>query len=80
MQTKVKTWGNSLSIRIPKHISDEANIHEGSDVYIKLKRRTIVIYPLKQSPLNLEEMASRITKQNRHHEELVDKRHGREIW
>ncbi|MDP1688983.1 MAG: toxin-antitoxin system, antitoxin component, AbrB family protein [bacterium] len=51
-----------------------------TNAHIKLKKKAIVIYPLKQNALNLEEMISRITKQNRYYEELVDKKRGREIW
>lgn len=61
-------------------MSDEVNINEGCKVFIELKKKAIVIYPQKKNALNLEDMLLRITKQNCHNEELVDKRQGREIW
>lgn len=36
MDNTVKKWGNSLGVRLPKHIAAEAGLKNGSNVNIKM--------------------------------------------
>lgn len=45
METIVKKWGNSLGIRIPKHIAKELSLKDGSSVDIEDKEGEIIIHP-----------------------------------
>lgn len=47
MTTYVKKWGNSLAIRIPKHLSDSLNLKEGSPLSFVASSSQILIKPLK---------------------------------
>lgn len=84
MSTKVKMWGNSLGIRIPKHISEKINLYEGSDVIVEVRRKIITISPIKEKiikpSLRLKDLAKQITPQNRHEESLSGPSLGKETW
>lgn len=84
MSTKVQKWGNSLALRLPKEIAAGLNIKEGSEIIIESKAKRIIIKPLKTKIKThvptLEELVSKITKDNRH--PLIDWGHpmGKEVW
>ncbi|WP_157052512.1 AbrB/MazE/SpoVT family DNA-binding domain-containing protein [Ornithinibacillus contaminans] len=77
--TKVQKWGNSLAVRIPKVVTDNTKIVEGSDINITVENQTIKITPVKKKP-TLEELMAQITPENQH--DVVDwgKPVGRELW
>ena len=81
MITKVKMWGNSLGVRIPKHVSDELHLQEGSEVEVGLKNKIITVKPIKEArPVSLKELVSKITKKNRHEETDWGYPVGKELW
>ena len=45
MEAKVKKWGNSLGLRIPKSFSAQTGIVDGSNVDIQLEGNKITIVP-----------------------------------
>lgn len=45
MQVQVARWGNSLGVRIPKHIAERAGLREGVRVEIEAEPDRIVITP-----------------------------------
>ncbi len=63
MQTVVQKWGNSLGIRIPSLYVKEFNLKNGNSVEITQENGKIVIIPPRKT---LEEMLSRVTKENVH--------------
>ncbi len=77
MQTKVAKWGNSIGIRIPQWIAEQAEISDGAIVEINWEDETIVI---KKKKLSLEEMLKDITAENLHKEVDTGSAVGREIW
>ena len=79
MKSKLKRWGNSLALRIPKPVALEAKLQEGSDVEISVKDGEILIRPgLKK--YRLKDLLAEVTDENRH--ELMDfgPPVGKEIW
>lgn len=56
MVTKIIKWGNSLGLRISKSIAEELNLFDGSEVEIERKDNKIVIQPIIQQDLSLEEL------------------------
>ena len=85
MPTKIQKWGNSLAMRLPKEITDKLNLREGSEIKIVHKSKNIVIRPVrigrkKEKLPTLNELASKITKNNKH--PLIDwvSPVGKEIW
>ncbi|MDD2510927.1 MAG: AbrB/MazE/SpoVT family DNA-binding domain-containing protein [Syntrophomonas sp.] len=77
MQMKVAKWGNSLGVRIPQWVAEQAEISDGAIVEISFKDETIVI---KKKKLSLEEMLNDITTENLHKEIGTGSVVGREIW
>lgn len=69
MVTKVQKWGNSIAVRIPESVVEEARLVPGREVTIKNVRNTVVIAPVvaKKRP-TLEELVARITPKNLHKE------------
>gem|GEM_PF-144353 len=67
--TTVKSWGNSLAVRIPKNIADMLSIGEGSEVELSVVDQKIILVPKKQpKKYSLEELLSKITLENQHRE------------
>ena len=79
MKTKIKKWGNSLAVRIPKSFAEEMSLDEGSHVHLSLNDNELVIRAV-ENRHDLRKLVGRITKRNRH--EVVDlgESAGREEW
>lgn len=77
MQTIVQKWGNSLGVRIPSLYVKEFNLKNGHSVEIIKENGKIVIVPQKK---NLEEMLSRVTKENIHFPIETGSSLGNEEW
>ena len=81
MSTKVQKWGNSLAVRIPDDVVEEAGFTPGKEVTVKNVRNTVVITPThaKKRP-TLAELVARITPESLHEEIDWGKPVGKEIW
>ena len=77
MQTKVTKWGNSLGLRIPQRIAEQAEIRDGAVVDIDLEDGMIII---RKKRLYLEELLEGITQDNLHQEIDLGLPVGRETW
>jgi antitoxin MazE len=80
MKTRLQKWGNSLALRIPRPFAEESNLHEDSPVDITLRNGKIVVAPLRERELTLEQLAEQITPQNRHTEIETGEAVGHEVW
>ncbi len=68
MNTKIKKWGNSFGVRIPKDIVLDLKL-ENASVSVSMVGGSIVIEPIKIKPVyTLENLVSKITKHNQHPE------------
>ena len=79
MKTKIKKWGNSLGLRIPKSFAQETNSDDGSPVDIKVEKEAIIIKSLKSS-FKLNDLLAKITPENIHNEIVIGKNVGKETW
>lgn len=75
---QIVKWGNSLAIRIPKLVAEEAGVNEGDAIELKAHQGEIKVRLRERVP-SLQELVSQITPANRHGETLVDKEIGKEI-
>ena len=66
MKTKVQKWGNSLAVRLPKHVSDEVTLYEGAEVEIKAEGGDILVRPIKPHSYVLQDLLDQITPENTH--------------
>ena len=80
MKINVQKWGNSLALRIPKSFALETHIKQGASVDISLEKGKLVIKPIPEKKYTLDDLLSRITKQNIHKEVDTGQIVGREVW
>jgi len=80
MKTRIQKWGNSLALRIPRPFAEESNLREDSAVDISVRNGKLVVVPLKEQTLTLEQLVDRITPQNRHTETETGEAVGNEVW
>jgi len=79
MKATIQKWGNSLAIRIPKNISKDSRVSEGSDINITVENGKIILSP---SPkvYSLKSLLKNISNENIHSEISTGDQMGREIW
>jgi len=76
-EAQVVKWGNSLAVRIPKGVADEARMKEGDAVVIRAARGRIELRSAEKIP-TLEKLVAQITPDNRHSETDWGRHVGRE--
>ena len=80
MQTQIKKWGNSLALRIPKLLAEQLDIKTDSEVEIAVEDGQMVIKPLPEPTLTLEELLAQLTDENLHEEVETGTAVGGEAW
>ncbi len=80
MRTKIRKWGNSLGVRIPKAFAQEAVLAEGSAVDVSVSEGRIVVTPVAVRRYALETLLAGVTRENRHAEITTGRPRGREVW
>jgi antitoxin MazE len=78
MRATICKWGNSLGLRIPRGLAEDAGLTEGSVVELRLEDGRLVAEPVGVE--KLDALLARVTSKNRHAELLVDSPRGRETW
>ena len=68
MQAKIKKWGNSLALRIPKSFALIANIKQDELVDISIDKEKIILTPIRQKEYSLDELLASVTEDNLHGE------------
>ena len=80
MRVAVRKWGNSLGLRIPKALAEQAGIANGAALELVADGRRLVATPVVDAP-TLDELVAGITPANRHGEVDAPRvRVGREAW
>jgi antitoxin MazE len=80
METKVQKWGNSLAVRLSKHVVQESNIKEGSRVAVEVDDGKIVLEVRGMKQYSLRKLLSKVTRKNAHGEFDLGRAEGKEIW
>jgi antitoxin MazE len=80
MVTEVKKWGNSIGVRLPKIIAQEAKITEGTSVSIEARDGRIIISRVRGHRYQLADLVRRITPRNRHKAIDTGAPRGKEAW
>jgi antitoxin MazE len=68
VQARVKRWGNSLALRIPKAFVEQTQMRDDSVVDLTLEGEAIVVRPVKRNRRSLDELLAGITDDNLHDE------------
>ena len=79
VRVQLVKWGNSQAVRIPKPILEQAHLHEGDELEVRVEEGRITIGPPKPR-LTLKALVAGITPQNRYEEQDWGKPVGREVW
>jgi antitoxin MazE len=66
-KAQLAKWGNSLAVRIPKAVAEQARLQEGDSIVIEAVQGRIELRPAARIP-TLEELVAQITLENRHEE------------
>src|SRR5205823_3835936 len=78
--SQLARWGNSLALRIPKRVIEEANLQEGDAVEVNASGPGEIELRVVRSAPTLAELTKRITPENAHKETDWGQPVGKEIW
>ena len=79
MITKIRKWGNSLGLRLPKSVAQEIALKDGSVVDVQTKNGAITIRLARTSKYALQELLAQIHPGNLHPEIDAGAPKGREL-
>ena len=79
MQTKIKKWGNSLALRIPKLLALDANLKQNELVELSIDKGSIIITPINEKKYSLGKLLKGVSKNNLHGEFNTGAPVGKEI-
>jgi antitoxin MazE len=79
MRTRVRKWGNSLAVRIPKPFAEGAGLKQATEVEVSLEKGTLRFSAVRPR-WELRGLVSKVTTRNRHGEADFGKPVGRESW
>jgi len=80
VQTKIQRWGNSLGLRIPRALAEDAGVEAGAEVDLSIRDGELVVRPARRVKYRLGELVGKITAKNLHREVDAGKPVGREVW
>jgi antitoxin MazE len=80
VETRVRKWGNSLALRIPKPLAAEVGLDDDSPVQLSLDEGRLIVSPLHQIEYSLEQLLAQVTEENAHNEVETGPAVGNEVW
>ncbi len=80
MLTRVQKWGNSLAVRIPKPFANEIGLEQDTPVEVSLVDGKLVLTPVREPALSLDELLAQLTEDNLHREVDTGPAAGDEVW
>lgn len=80
MITTVQKWGNSLGVRIPKPLAEDASLKEGVSVQMLVQNGRLVMEAKKAPQYQLSELLKSINRKNLHKEVDTGISVGNEAW
>lgn len=82
MKTKAQKWGNSLAVRVPRDVVQQAGIHPDDPLEVEVLEGKIVLTPAKSAPAryDLGALVKKIRPRSRYREEDFGGPAGHEVW
>jgi len=80
MKTQLSRWGNSLAVRIPKHVAIAAKLKAGDAVDLEVEGPGAVKLQKPEKRPTLKELIEGITPENVHGETSWEEPRGNEVW
>lgn len=79
MQGSISRWGNSLALRLPKGIADEASFAEGDSVSITVEDGKMVVQRARPK-YRLDDLLAEFRPEHRHEDVDFGQPRGSETW
>jgi antitoxin MazE len=79
MHIRVQKWGNSLAVRIPKPLAEDAKVEEGTVLNLAVSEGKVIATPVKKKQ-SLRQMLAKVSRKNLHAEVESGAPVGREVW
>ncbi len=77
----IKHWGNNLGVRLPAAIANAAHLHADQRVSITVEGERVIITPIRDESLSLEQRLARFNPQRHSGEAMpIDEALGAEQW
>ena len=80
MHVRVQKWGNSLAVRIPKPLAEDAEVKEGSLLNLAVSEGKVIATPVSKKKLSLKQLLAKVNRKTLHDEIDFGSPVGREIW
>ena len=68
MHVRVRKWGNSLAVRIPKPLAEDAEVKEGTVLNLAVSGGKVVATPVQKRKLSLKQLLAQVNRKNLHGE------------
>lgn len=79
MKSAVARWGNSLAVRLPRRLAEQAGLAEGTPVDVRSGKHGLVVAPARPR-YKLSELLARHPEDARHGEIDWGSPRGKEVW
>lgn len=76
----IKHWGNNLGVRLPAAVAREAKLHADQRVRVVVVKGKVVITPIADAPLTLEQRLARFDPARHGGEAMAAEAVGAERW
>jgi antitoxin MazE len=80
MHVRVRKWGNSLAIKIPKPLAEDSEVKEGTVLNLAISEGKVVATPIQKKRLSFKQLLAKVNKKNLHEEIDFGSPVGRETW
>lgn len=79
MHIRLQKWGNSLAVRIPKPLAEDAKVENGTVLSLAVSEGKIIATPVKKNKQSLKQMLAKVSKKHLHAQVESGAPVGREI-
>jgi antitoxin MazE len=76
----IKHWGNNLGVRLPAAVARAADLHADQQVRITVEDGRVIITPMPEDVLTLEQRLARFDPARHSGEAMVSAPEGAERW
>ena len=80
MKASLGRWDGGLALRIPDSLAERIGLGPGSPVELSLRDAKLIVAPLRQPPLRLDDLLRDVTADNLHGEIDTGPSVGGEVW
>jgi antitoxin MazE len=80
MNARIQRWGNSLALRIPRPVAQHLGLVQNSLVHLSMTSTRLTVVPAPKERPSLDQLLSRVTRDNLHKGTETGRPVGRETW